>query len=171
MRMNKHTPTPELPVLQRFQRDESGAILVEFALVLPLMLVFFAVIGESARTFWSYQQVISGVRDASRYLARVAPLDICDTGGSLVGYTGSITNIVKLDRNGSGIFPSTITVNSVTPTLTCVTGSFRNGPASIAQVSANITIDFPMGFIFDFFGDAVGSATTVVADQSRIYGI
>lgn len=145
-------------------------MIVEFALTMPLMLLFFAIMMESARTAWAYQMVNSGVRDASRYVARVAPRDICSTGGNLNGYTTQVTNIVTQNRAGLGVMPATVVVNSVTPSLTCVTGSYRNGPVGVATVSANITVQYPMGFIFDWFGDAVGQATTVVADDARIFG-
>ncbi|NHX27636.1 pilus assembly protein, partial [Escherichia coli] len=96
--------------------------------------------------------------------------DICTTGGNLSGYTTQVTNIVINNQAGLGVMPSTVVVNSVTPSLTCYTGTYRNGPVPVATVSANITIQYPMGFIFDWFGDAVGQATTVVADDARIFG-
>lgn len=159
------------PKATRFADAEGGAVLVEFALVFPLMLLFFAIMFESARTYWSYQIAISGVRDATRYVARVAPVDICNApGGSLAGYTTKATDIVRHDMAGSGMFPSTVTVNSVTPSHICVEGTYRTSPAPVAVVNANLTIQFPMGFIFNWFGSGLGIATTSVEDQSRIIG-
>ncbi|MCK0104206.1 TadE/TadG family type IV pilus assembly protein [Pseudohalocynthiibacter sp. F2068] len=156
--------------LRRFLDAETGAILVEFSLVLPVMLLFFAVAVESTRMFWSYQTAISGVRDAGRYLARVAPVDICLSGGSLAGYAGSLKQIVEKDIGGTTLLPSTITINSVTPSLTCVTGSYRVNPAPIATVTANMTIQFPFGSILGLFGSGLTSTTTTITDQSRIFG-
>lgn len=154
--------------LWRFMRNRDGAVLVEFALTLPLMLLFFAIIMESARTFWSYQMVIAGVRDASRYVARAAPRDICTNGGSLAAYTTQATNIVKQNRAGNGVMPATVTVNTVSPSLKCVAGSYRNG-AAIARVQATITVQYPLGFLFGWHGNEVGFATATVVDESRIY--
>ena len=57
----------------RFAEREDGAALVEFALLLPIFLLLFAMAVEGSRTFWSYQTAIAGVRDAARYVARAAP--------------------------------------------------------------------------------------------------
>ena len=38
----------------RFSKEESGAALVEFAILLPMMLLVFAVIIEGGRLMWSY---------------------------------------------------------------------------------------------------------------------
>ncbi|CAN0605625.1 unnamed protein product, partial [Ectocarpus sp. 12 AP-2014] len=65
--------------LTKFRREESGVALVEFAIFLPLFLLAFFVVVEFSRIFFSYQGAISGVRDATRYLARVADADVCVT--------------------------------------------------------------------------------------------
>lgn len=155
---------------RRLLRKEDGAVLVEFALVFPLMLLFFAVIVETSRLLWSYQMAIEGVRDAGRYLARVAPVDICSTGGSVAGYTAQLLDIVEDDIDGASVFPPLVTVNSVTPSVTCVSGTYRTNPAPVAAVSADITIQFPLGGIFGLFGGSLSSVTTTVADEARIYG-
>jgi hypothetical protein len=155
--------------LVRLARSESGAVLVEFALVFPIMLLFFAVIVESSRLMWSYQMAIEGVRDAGRYLARIAPVDICPS-GSVAGYATTLRDIVEDDIAGGGLFPPLVTVNSVTPSVSCVAGSYRTDPAPIATVSASLTITFPLGSIFGLFGSALTSVTTTVTDSARIYG-
>jgi len=157
--------------LRRFSRRQEGAVLVEFALTLPLMLLFFAIIMESGRTFWAYQMVNSGVRDASRYIARAAPRNLCTVvGGSLASYNGVATTIVSNNNAGNGVLPASVTVDSVTATLGCEAGTYRGGTAPIARVQANITVQYPMGFVFDWFGDEVGYAQAIVADESRIFG-
>ena len=155
---------------KRFARNDDGAILVEFGLVMPVMLLLLAVTLESARLMWSYQSVIAGVRDASRYLSRVTPADICTSGGSVAGLTTTLKSIVEQDINGNNLFPSSVTVNSVTPSLSCVSGTYRMHPAPVGQVSANITIQFPLGGILTLFGSGATSVTTDVADTSRIFG-
>ena len=153
-----------------FGADDTGAILVEFGIVMPLMLLFLSLTVESARMMWSYQSAIAGVRDAGRYLARVTPATICSTGGSVSALAPKLKAIVEEDINGNAIFPSPITVNSVTPTVTCVAGSYRVNPAPVGNVSANLTIQFPMGGVLDLFGDAISSTTTTISDSSRIFG-
>jgi len=155
---------------KRFAACDDGAILVEFGLVLPIMLLFMALTVESARLMWSYQSVIAGVRDAGRYLARVTPADICSAGGSVAGLTTTLKDIVEKDIGGNALFPSKVTVNTVTPSLSCVSGTYRVSPSPIGQVSANVTIQFPMGGVLNLFGNGISTVTTDVADSSRIFG-
>lgn len=156
--------------LRRMFRNESGAALVEFAILLPLILLIFAVVIEGGRLMWAYQSVNAGVRDASRYLARVAPETVC-SGGSLAAYQPRLEAIVRNRVDGSSFLPSGITVNSVTPSLTCVAGTFRVTPAPVAQVTANLTVTFPFAGVFTFAGGTLGTMTTSISDQSRIFGI
>ncbi len=154
----------------RFAAQDDGAIVVEFGIVMPIMLLMLALTVESARMMWSYQSVIAGVRDAGRYLARVTPADICSGGGSVTALSPKLKEIVEKDIGGNALFPPKVTVNSVTPSFSCVSGTYRVSPAPVGRVSANVTIQFPMGGVLDMFGDAISSVTTDVADSSRIFG-
>ena len=156
--------------MRRFARTEDGAALVEFAICLPMMLLVFAVIVEGSRLMLSFQSAISGVRDATRYLARVVPSNVCSTGGTLSGYAAQLQTIVSQSTSGASVFPSAVTVNSVTPSLTCVAGTYRVSPAPVAQVTANVTITFPFAGIFTLVGGSLGQITTDVTDSSRIFG-
>ncbi len=155
-------------------REERGAALVEFAMLLPIMLLLLAVIFDGGRMMWSYQTAISGVRDATRYLARVAPNEMCQasySGPAITTYATTLNGIVANSIQGNSLFPGGITINSVTPSLNCVTGSFRVSPAPVAQVQASLTITFLFSGIFTFAGQSQASITTTVTDQSRIYGL
>ncbi len=132
------------PGLRRFWRDQAGAQLVEFAIVLPLMLLIFGVIVEGGRLMWSYQTVVSGVRDATRYLARVAPRDICSTGGSVTSYGTLLTTIVGQASDGPSVMPEGVRVISVTPSLTCPVGTFRSDEAPVVTVEATVEVTFPL---------------------------
>ena len=156
--------------IKRFINDCDGVVLVEFAILLPMLLLVFAVMIEGSRLMWSYQSTISGVRDATRYLARIAPVDICSSGGSVVGYSGNLMTIVTQSIDGTTIFPTGITVNSVIPTLTCTSGAFRVNPAPVVQVSASITVNFIFGAVFSFSGGSFTSVTTTISDQSKVFG-
>ncbi len=140
-------------------------------MVLPMLLILFGVIIEGGRLFWSYQTTIAGVRDAARYLARAAPNDVCTTGASVAGFSGQLTTIVQQSSSGTGLFPGGVTINSVTPSYVCVTGSYRGGTVPIATVTANVTVTFPFSNLFTLFGGGgLGSMTTNVTDRNRIYG-
>lgn len=155
---------------KRLLRDDSGAALVEFGLLLPTLLLFFALIIEGSRTFWSYQAAIAGVRDASRYLGRVAPVDICDGGVQIAAWTGRLTRIVRETVDGDAIFPSSISVNSVTPSLACVAGDYRQNPVPMATVTAEMSITYPFAGAFALVGVELDAVTTTITDKSRIFG-
>ena len=163
----------------RFRTDERGAVIVEFAITFPIMLVFFAFMIETARIYWSYQMAIGGVRDATRYMSRVLPLGSCiplpsPTVVVLEGSRGTVEDIVNLEypgTNTASVFPTAVTINSVTPTLDCSNAdTFRNGVPPIIEVRANLTIQFPLGFIFAWYDQNLVSVTTEVADSARVYG-
>lgn len=156
--------------LRRFVRADEGAALVEFAIVLPMMLLVFAVIIEGSRVMLSYQATISGVRDATRYLSRVVPTDICTTGGPVSGHNSTLLAIVSSSTSGGSVMPSAVTINSVGSSLTCVSGTYRVSPAPVATVTANITITFPFAGLFTFAGSNLALITTTVTDRSRIFG-
>lgn len=155
---------------RRFLRAEGGAALVEFVLVVPMMLLVFAVIIEGSRLMMAYQAAIDGVRDATRFLARVVPGNICATGGSVASYAAQLQTIVSQSTSGGSVFPPAVTVNSVTPTLTCVSGSYRIANTPIATVTANITITHPFANYFTLFGAAQSPVTTTISDSTKVFG-
>ena len=156
--------------VRRFRRDTDGAALVEFALVLPIVLLFFAVTIESARLMWSYQATIAGVRDATRYVGRVVPSSICNDGGDIDDMETRVTDIVRNSASGRALFPSTITVDQVVPVLTCHTGDYRLAVTPVATVTADLTITWPMAGIFSLFGFSLPETRTQVADTGRVFG-
>ena len=154
----------------RFLRAEDGVALLEFAVVLPMMLLVFAVIIEGSRMMLSYESAIAGVRDATRYLARIAPKDICTTGAPLTTTPGYLQTLVRQGVTGRSVFPPSVTVGAVTPTYRCVAGTYRGGNVPVAQVSAVITVTFPFADVFTLFGGSRPDLTTTVTDQARVFG-
>ena len=155
---------------RQFARDERGASLVEFGVILPFMLLMLVLMIEAGRFLWSYQVALEGVRDAGRYLARVAPVDICLNSGSVTSFEPTLLGIVSNNSGGASLFPQYVTVNSVTATHTCVSGSYRINPTPVATVTASLTIDFPFSGITTMFGDGRTSLTATITDQARIFG-
>jgi hypothetical protein len=170
--MNPRIPSHLTRCAARFRTCQSGAAIVEFAIALPLLLLLFAMIVEGGRMMWSYQTTAAGVRDAARYLARVAPHDICASGGSVSGYSATLLGIVRNASSGTALFPSGITVTGVTPSLTCIGGNnLRNSPAPIVRVRANLTITFPFASVFGFAGGSdLTTLNTSITDESKVYG-
>lgn len=157
-------------VIRRFLRAEDGVALVEFAVVLPMMLLVFAVIIEGSRIMLSYESAINGVRDATRFLARTMASDVCTTGGSVLGYSTQLLTLVIQGDTANSVFPPLVTVNSVTPSYRCVAGTYRGGSVPVAQVTAAITVTFPFSGLFTLVGGGLPQLTTTVTDQARVFG-
>lgn len=157
--------------LRRFASDESGTQLVEFAFVLPMMLLVFGVIIEGGRMMWSYQTVVAGVRDATRFLARVTPRDICDDDVSAISdYDDTLIGIIRNDNDGSSVLPSGVLVTGIQTDLECFDGEYRSDVAPIATVRADVEVTFPFADLFTLVGGNLPTLETSVTDQGRVYG-
>ena len=156
--------------LRRFRRDDDGAALVEFALILPLLLLFFAVTIEGSRMMWSYQATIAGVRDATRYLGRTVQTNICSNGASLAAWQDRVTDIVHDTADGGSLFPASITIDRVTPTLTCFGGAYHLATTPVATVTADLTITWPFAGVLSYFGATLPVIRSQVADTGRVFG-
>jgi Flp pilus assembly protein TadG len=158
--------------MTRLRRDEAGTALVEFAIVLPLLLLMLAVTIEGGRLMWAYQSTISGVRDAARYLARASDNDACSGGAALDAFEPQLLTMVRESSDGNTLFPQSIVVTAVDASVNCMTGDFRGSPIGVAEVEATLQITFPFSGLFTWgAGDELPTLTTTVTDQARVYGI
>ncbi len=164
--------------LREFLRDRTGATAVEFAILMPIMMVCFGAIVEGARIYWNYQSAVAGVRDATRYLARTTEPSICigpnTTPVAIPG--GAATAVTIIQRNvGSGstnLFPNAVSVSNITASYTCPDLNLRTDPTPVAQVQATLTVQLPFGAVFEFFGERTNTQmVSTIIDQSRIYGL
>lgn len=161
-----------------FWRRERGATAVEFAILMPIMMVCFGAVVEGARIYWNYQSAVSGVRDASRYLARITDTSIC--GGTananyvaLPGGQARAQSIIQrnVGTGAANLFPTAVTVNEVSARYACPNLSLRTNPTPLVWVEATLTVQLPFGAVFEFFGARSNTqVTSVIADYSRIYG-
>ena len=162
-----HTPR----LLRRLARHDRGVALVEFAMVLPILLLLFAVIVEGGRLMWSYQSVITGVRDAARYIGRVTGSDICVTGGGLNADHVEHAEDLILDAGVAGevdVLEANIRV-FLEPCPTA-RGPYRVPQVAIATVEVDVVIRFPLAGVFTLVGGELGTITTTVSDQTRVFG-
>ena len=164
--------------IRRFFRAEEGAQLVEFAIVLPITMLIFAVIVEGSRLMWAYQATGAGVREATRYLSRVISPDICDFGGTTTAWNADAEAMVRnsyagSDNSISSVFPTGISIKSVTVQRICPANNYRAPKVAAIRVSASLEVTFPFESMFTFAvpGSSLDTITTTVSDQSRVYGI
>jgi len=156
--------------ISRFKRSESGVAVFEFVMVMPMTILLFAVLMDFGRIYWGVQSITAGVRDATRYLARVAPVDICITGGSLSGYETTLEGFIENDIRAASVLPGGFTLTDISADYTCITGTFRTSPAAVATVTADVDIDFMLGNWFGVVADELGSFSTSISDASRVFG-
>ena len=176
--------------IKTFWQSCSGTALVEFVIVFPMMILFFAIMVEFGRLYWGYQSVVAGVRDAARYVARVGPVDVCvdhytATSADLLQYISfldadDIEEMIEEERiNSTSVLPSqfAVDVGGVSATYACpeadssaVAWEYRTPEIPLATVAAQVTMQFPLGNLFSLFGDGLGSVTTTVSDDARIFG-
>lgn len=173
-------------MIRKFTRREDGVALVEFALFLPLFVLAFFVIVEFARSFFSYQGAVVGVRDAARYMARVTDADICvgasdnqglialDPSGNVLNVaTGIITR--NMDTEIVGSLPTGVSLTNVTTLVVCdvpAAGTYRQTEVPIVRVAATIEILLPLGGILELNGlPLLPSITSTIIDESRVYGV
>jgi Flp pilus assembly protein TadG len=170
-----------IPLLHRFRRAEDGTALVEFAISLPLILVVSFGTIDSMRLFWSYQAAVAGVRDAARYVARMAPDNICTTAALTTHLTARnvdpttiIDRTLFADASGSrALYTSGVTIGNVTTTLSCVTGQgLRQANTPVVRVSADMSITMPFSEILSLVGgDGFGTITTRIIEDARVFGV
>lgn len=55
--------------LHRFRHDEQGVQLVEIAIVVPILLILFAAVGEFGRYFYEYSTMAKAARVGARFMA------------------------------------------------------------------------------------------------------
>ncbi|UWR25885.1 pilus assembly protein [Sulfitobacter sp. S223] len=155
----------------RFIREESGAALVEFALIFPVMMLMLGVAIEGSRTYHSYQTAVSGVRDAARYLSRVVQSDVCTSGAGVAQWDETLTDMVQLDRAQKSVFSSDVDILNVSSTLECVSGDWRGkATAPVATITATLKITYPFSGMFSFGGGSLPAVTTTISDSARIIG-
>jgi Flp pilus assembly protein TadG len=171
-----------IPLLHRFRRAEDGSALVEFAISLPLILVVSFGTIDSMRLFWSYQAAVAGVRDAARYVARMAPDNICTTGASLADHLSARsvnpTTIIDstLFANAAGsraVYTGGVTITNVTTGITCVsTLGLRQANVPVVRVSADMNITMPFsGILVLVGGNGFGTITTRIIEDARVFGV
>jgi Flp pilus assembly protein TadG len=179
--------------VRKFRRDEEGVALVEFAIFLPVFVLSFFVVVEFSRIFFSYQGAVVGVRDATRYLARVAPAGICD---GAIADPNSGTNpgkeLVISDTNGNPVavarqiiernmdnesridLPANVFLTTVSTTYECVItvpGEYRQDNVPLVRVAATFRIVLPLGGILELNGlPLIPEVSHEVVDIARIFG-
>ena len=126
------------------RRDEDGSALVEATIVMPLLLSLFLGVFEFSWFFYNQQLVVSGLRDAARYMTRIeltdGNLDPCaqkDQYGAL--YTDDAANIATTAQPSAGGSARVSGWSAADVTISCSSSAaLENG--TYADGSTSMTI-------------------------------
>ena len=139
-----------------FWRDEEGSALVEATIVMPLLLSLFFGVFEFSWFFYNQQLVVSGLRDAARYMTRIeltdGNRDPCaqkDQYGAL--YTNDAANIATTAQ-ATGGSPRVSGWSAADVTISCSSsaalenGNYADGSTSMTIIDvATRFADPPLG--------------------------
>jgi hypothetical protein len=137
-------PAPSHP-LNRLRRCERGAVMVEFVVTLPFLLLFLFAVVEMGRALWYHHIITNAVREGVRYQSRL-PLD-----EPFIGQTQNIVRTGCINGGCPGRVPGWNDPESVAVE---VIGFFDEPfrpphPVRVFEVRAEVEINF---WLLNFFG-------------------
>jgi Flp pilus assembly protein TadG len=118
--------------LHRFRREEQGVQLVEVAIVVPILLMLFAAVGEFGRYFYEYTTLAKAARVGARYMCTKS---IDSTTTNPVAATKSLVVYGNTSGSGKPVLPG-LTRNNVD--VSFAGGTYKNGNG----VPTTVTISF-----------------------------
>lgn len=105
------------------KKRQRGVAIVEFALVLPFLLVLTFITTEYGRAIWQYNTLTKSVRDAARYLSMQTPETKITQARNLMIYG-------NLSGTGTPLAPGLTASHVPDPTWQDITGTPVNGSAT-----------------------------------------
>ena len=169
-----------------FLRGRGGVASVEFAIILPFLMVTLFGMVEIGRLLFDYHAVGKSVRDATRFLARV-PVNCPSTGpssGPLANYIGSAADettaknlamtatVDNPTSAGDYLLAYWTNPGTITTTVNCVAngGKFEGvytGRAYIPLIT--MTANVPFGFLWGLAVlDRTGLTMTVSHNEAHV---
>jgi Flp pilus assembly protein TadG len=135
----------------RRYKENRGNELIEFALVLPLLVLMLAGAIEFGRAFYTYNILTKSVRNAARYLSDA---QISDTGVIGAGYVAKTKNLAvygNVAGTGTKVIPDLQTTQINVPATT-------PGP-SVGQFHVTVSASYPYSPLFGFLLSGVTLTT------------
>ena len=154
-------------------RDQNGAAAAEMALIIPLALALIFTTFEGAYYMICEHRVVKGVRDASRYAARLDLSNYACPGGTFSGSTATVQNLARTGLLSGGSAAVSGWVNSdVTIAVTCLGGqggiyTATNNYAPRVSVSTRVAYPSLMGSM----GFTAATIYIGAAAQSPVIGL
>jgi len=131
--------------LRQFRKDRSGAALVEFTLVAPMLIALMCGLAEFGQALRQYHIMEKGVRDAARYLSRVPASPPCIAADpNWATYVTQAKNlaIYGATTTGSPLFRGwTNTATVSVPAPTCLV-NLRPSGADLPKIKVTATAPY-----------------------------
>ena len=135
-----------ISTLLGLSRDRSGAALVEFTLVAPLLVALAFGMLAFGRGLYQYQQVVNGVRDAARYLAHQSnPNDAtAKSQAQTLATKGCLTSCSSEQLRVANWHPADVSFNitNVPNGNSCSGKPCYNGAAALHEVVVTTTVNY-----------------------------
>lgn len=131
-------------------KRQRGVAIVEFALILPLLLLLTFITTEFGRAIWQYNLLAKSVRDSVRYLSLQTPDDAV-----AIAKAKNLTVYGNLNGTGTPLAPGLSTSHVQVPTPWPTTGT---APV-IRTVTVSITGYTFKPMVASVFGHAFGDIT------------
>ena len=144
-------------------RDEDGSALVEATIVMPLLIGFFLGAFEFSWFLYNQQLVVSGLRDAARYMTRIEltdgnrnPCAQKDQNGVL--YTDDAANIATTAQSSAGGPARVSGWSRADVTISCVAsaaledGDYADGSTSMTIIDVATRFADPSLGLFSSLG-------------------
>lgn len=131
------------------KKSQRGVALIEFALILPLLLMLAMVITEFGRALYLYHNATKAVRDAVRYLSLQTPKTHIAEAVNLVVYGDPDGATIPLDKN---LTAAHVVINDAS-------WKFEGAAPAINTVTVRVTGYTYVPMLSSMFGFAVGTLT------------
>ena len=133
---------------------QRGAAAIEFAFILPLLLLIFTGMVEYGRAMWHYDALAKGARDAARYLSTVPTASL---GGEATSATSISRTIVANAASSAG-------VAGLTPAHIAITCAPTACGSAVAPTTVTVDINYPfvIGGWIPVFGPSPSDAPSVI---------
>lgn len=162
--------------VRKFRQDERGAMLVEMALITPLMLSLSAGVFEFGNLIHKKLLIEAGLRDAARYAARCRPTESTGTGTCSV-IAKNLAATATFDGTGAvrvaGWTAASVTVQPQFLTIpVTIDGSgnqnYRNSSSNVYTVRVSTSFPYAGVSLLSYLG--LGPITLTGAQEERYIG-
>jgi len=165
--------SPSNQLWRRWLQSSTGSSAVEFALMLPLLVLLLISFFEVGRLFWTYSVVSSAVRDSSRYASRLNMTCSGFSNSSNTAIVQRLTRTGTVDAGGNPLLPNWTSDGSVTITFGCINNSASDylgvydGLTQIPTVTVAASAPYSIGLTGFLPGFTF---TTIKARHSEAWG-